>query len=438
MVPRAVSRPPILLSSLLLTAAACAGNGVQSTPTSIPPEAPPATSPPPSSTTTVAPATTSTTAAPSTTAATTTSTAPPTTTTTTAPATTTAAGPRVITIAAAGDVLIHRALANVAAAHSPEGEDYDFVPLMSAVEPWVAAADLAICHMEGTLSPDNTGLLYQDGFKHPARFNAPREVADALVAVGWDACSTASNHATDRGSDGIADTLHVLDLVGLGHSGTARNEEERGPAFYEVKGVTIGHLSYTFGLNSSRAGDRPWEVNVMDQEAILADAAVARSAGADFVILSLHWGIEYTVTPSQAQQDQAQRLLASPDLDLILGHHAHVVQPIDWIDGEVVVYGMGNHLSNIRGLPDGRSVGGEDGVIVEITITEQEDGTFAATGVRFTPTWVHHSEKAVLPVADTLISGDPALAGVLQASWNRTLERLLAFEPIEVFPTAVP
>lgn len=345
---------------------------------------------------------------------------------------------RVFTIAAAGDVLIHEALADAAAAHAG-GAGYDFVPLLAPVEPWISPADLAICHLEGTLSPDNTGLLYQSGQEHPALFNAPREVAGALEAVGFDACSTASNHSLDRGTEGIHETLDVLDAFGIRHAGTARTEGERGPRLYEVDGVVVGHLSYTFATNVwFSSAERTWELDLLDPDAILADAALARSEGAEFVILSLHWGVEYQPEPTGAQVALAERLLASPDLDLILGHHSHVVSPIDWVGDEIVVYGMGNLISNIRGLPDGTKVGGEDGMIVGIVVREQDDGSFRAESVELTPTWVHPATKQVLPVAETLATGGGSYEAALRASWERTLARALAFEPGRVTVTGQP
>jgi len=90
----------------------------------------------------------------------------------------------------------------------------------------------------------------------------------------------------------------------------------------------------------------PWLVNEIDAGTIAADAAAARAAGAEYVIVSLHWGTEYRTQPNSDQLTLAEALLASPDIDLLIGHHAHVVQPVDQIDGRFVVYGLGNFISN--------------------------------------------------------------------------------------------
>jgi hypothetical protein len=335
------------------------------------------------------------------------------------------------TIAAGGDILIHGAVAQAAAAYAG-GHGYDFTPMLAPIEPWIAEADLAICHMEGTLSATDTGLSY-----YPL-FIAPHEVADAIAAVGYDACSLASNHALDGGEAGLEATIEALEADGLGHAGTARNEQERLPSLYQVKGVTVAHIDYTYGLNG--LGRPAWySVNIIDPDAILADARWAREQGADFVVLTLHWGVEYNHPPTADQAALARELLASPDIDLILGSHAHVVQPIDWVDGKVVVYGMGNQVSNQNSMWGPKYYSTEDGVIVQVTVTEQSDGHWAATRVDYTPTWVEMGSYRVLPVAWALAAGqgDPNL---LAASWDRTVGyvTMLGAENVEATPAAWP
>jgi len=329
--------------------------------------------------------------------------------------------PRTFTIAAAGDVLIHGRVARVAALHG--GGDYDFTSMLAPMEPWIGDADLAICHMEGTISADNTGLSY-----YPL-FVAPRQIAEAIAAAGWDTCSTASNHAVDAGWDGIVETLDMLDAAGVRHDGTARDEDERLPGLYRANGVTVAHMSYTYGLNGlPKPSGKPWAVNVIDAEAILADAAWARAQGAEFVIVSLQWGVEYTVSPTGPQLALAQTLTASPDVDLILGSHAHVVQPIDVVNGKVVVYGMGNHLSNQNSSYGDTYYGTEDGLTVLVTVTEGPGGGFVSSGVEFVPTWVRLDDYAVLPTTHAIATG----AGpdhLTVTSLQRTVDRVLLLDP---------
>jgi len=340
---------------------------------------------------------------------------------------------RSFTITAGGDILIHRSIAQLADAHAPGAGVYDFTPMLAPIEPWVGEADLAICHLEGALDPENTGLSY-----YPL-FNAPHEVAGALAAAGYDACSTAGNHTLDHGFTGVADTLAILDAAGIGHSGSARTPTERLPNFYQVNGVTVAHLSYTYGTNGiPLPGDKPWAVNLVgDGDGVLADARWARQHGAEFVVVSMHWGAEYQTPPTAGQTTLAERLLASPDIDLILGTHVHVVQPIGRVNGKVVVYGMGNQISNMRAY-DGHT-GTEDGILVHLDVRET-GGRFVVAGVSYTPTWVHPTTKAVLPVAHTLAYGPDPYRGDLQASLDRSVRRvtLLAAPGISLSPTPWP
>ncbi len=322
-------------------------------------------------------------------------------------------GPRSFTIAASGDVLIHDAVSR--AARTTDG-GYDFSPMYAPIEPWISSADLGICHLETTLSPTNRGIA---GYP---RFNAPHELADALAGAGYDLCSIAGNHAMDRGWTGVVETLDVLDAAGLGHDGTARSPEERLPSLIDVNGVTVAHMSYTYGLNGLRPPrDKPWAANVTDEEAIRSDATWAVEHGAEFVILSLHWGAEYQVLPTTSQSRLAASLLETSDVDLILGAHAHVIQPIDHIGDKVVVYGMGNQLSNQFSRWGYYAT--EDGVIVHITVTETDEG-FVASDIAITPTMVEWRTYRILPADHTLTTGLSSDLANLAVSRDRTVERI--------------
>jgi poly-gamma-glutamate capsule biosynthesis protein CapA/YwtB (metallophosphatase superfamily) len=340
---------------------------------------------------------------------------------------------RSFTITAGGDILIHRAIAQLADAHAPGAGVYDFSPMLAPIEPWVGEADLAICHLEGALDPENADLSY-----YP-RFNAPHEVAEALAAAGYDACSTAGNHTLDHGFTGLADTLAILDEAGIRHTGSARTAGERLPSLYEVNGVRVSHLAYTYGTNGLRPSEsQSWAVNLIgDGEGILTDARWAREHGAEFVIVSLHWGAEYQTTPAGDQAALAERLLTSPDIDLILGTHVHVVQPIGRVGDKVVVYGMGNEIANMWAY-DGHT-GTEDGILVHLTVRQSED-RFVVTDVSYTPTWVHPITKQVLPVAHTLAFGPEEYRSALTASLDRSVARVTMLDApgLHLSPTPWP
>jgi hypothetical protein len=295
---------------------------------------------------------------------------------------------RSFTFAATGDFLLHAPVQRRANANAG-GSGYSFAPMLAQTSPIIAGAGVAICHMETPLSPDGKGLS-----GYPI-FNVPGEIAADAKAAGYDGCSTASNHSLDKGFTGITATLDVLDAAGLRHAGTARSAVEAvTPMIYDVNGVKFGHLSYAYGTNGiPLPADEPWSVNLIDGGKILADAAATKQAGAEFVAVSLQWGNEYQVAPTAAQQALAQQLLASPDVDFIIGSHVHVVQPIQRIGDEYVAYGVGNFLSN-QGAPS-TPTPSQDGIILQVAVHEQPDGSFKATKVGFTPTWVDRSSYVV-------------------------------------------
>jgi len=273
-------------------------------------------------------------------------------------------GPAEFTLVATGDVLIHPALTEQAEADGDGGRD--FRPLFAGVRPLVSSADVALCHLEVPLAgPDGPFSGYPS-------FSAPPEVADALADTGYDACSTASNHTLDQGVDGVRSTLDALDKAGLAHTGSYRSEQEsRRPLLLDVNGVRVGHISMTYGFNGiPLPEDQPWVADQLDVAVAKRKAAAARKAGADVVVVSAHWGVEHQHEPTPEQRKLAEELLADDDIDLVIGHHAHVVQPMERIDGEWVAYGLGNHVAR-HAEPTGAT---EEGIAVRFTFRRSADG----------------------------------------------------------------
>jgi hypothetical protein len=254
------------------------------------------------------------------------------------------APPRTATVLGSGDVLIHPPLIEQAAADArAEGRTgYDFGPIYAGVASVVSKIDLATCELETPLAPP-------DGpFTGYPTFSSPPQVLSTLKAIGYKSCTTASNHSIDEGPAGVTRTLDELDAAGLAHTGSARSAAEAATPLIitTAQGVKIAQLAYTFNFNGlSLPANEPWLANVIDVPTILAAAHRAKAAGADIVVLSLHWGIEYTHTATELQKSQAAALLASPDIDVILGDHAHAVQPFQKINGKWVIYCMGNQIS---------------------------------------------------------------------------------------------
>jgi poly-gamma-glutamate synthesis protein (capsule biosynthesis protein) len=311
-------------------------------------------------------------------------------------------------------VLIHQALWELAAEHADGDTAFDLRPMFAPVRPLVSRADVAICHLETPLSPDDASLA-----SYPV-FETPHEIADAIAWAGYDGCSTASNHSLDGGTTGITATLRWLDRAGLAHAGTARTvRESRRNTTYEAAGATIAHLSATWGFNGFTP-EAPWRANRIDVPALLGDARRAKRAGADLVVVSLHWGIEYTHQPTAWQVAIAERLTRSPAIDLVVGHHAHVVQPIDRIHGTWVAYGLGNHLSGMTSSLGTEAV--RDGVVL-VAVAVRHGSRWEIERVRVVPTYVEEGTWRVLPVSRTLRVGhlDPGDRAALVASRQRTL-----------------
>ncbi len=271
-----------------------------------------------------------------------------------------------VRVLVSGDVLLHNSVWE--AARSERG--FDFAPLLAGVRRPIRHADIAWCHLETPLAPPS------GPFTSYPLFSVPPQIAAGLRGTGYDGCTTASNHAVDQGTSGIDRTLDALDEVGLIHAGTARTRAEARRLTVISRGeITVAWLSYTYGLNGLPLDPaRPWQVNLIDPRRIIADARRARQEGADAVVLALHWGEEYQPAPTSVQRELAQRLTRSGLFTFIYGHHTHVVQPIERVNGTWVIFGLGNLLADQAGVAPGV----DDGLLVEVTLRRRTDGTVVA------------------------------------------------------------
>ncbi|MFI6691251.1 CapA family protein [Streptomyces sp. NPDC050433] len=252
---------------------------------------------------------------------------------------------RGFTLVASGDVLPHDSVIRQANTDAG-GEGHDFVPMLAGVKTVVSAADVAICHMETVYGPDGGPFTGYPSFK------SPPEVASALRETGYDSCSTASNHTLDAGAEGISRTLDALDKAGVKHAGSARSaEEDARPALLEAGGAKVAQLAYTYDTNGIPLPEgQPWAVDLIDEEQIVADSRAARAAGADIVVVSMHWGTEWQTAPDEKQLRLGERLTGSttdgrPDIDLIIGTHVHAPQAYEKVNGTWIIYGMGDQIA---------------------------------------------------------------------------------------------
>jgi poly-gamma-glutamate synthesis protein (capsule biosynthesis protein) len=306
---------------------------------------------------------------------------------------------RTATLVMGGDLLWHN---TVWASAAEDGHGaYDFDPMFAGVRSLVVGADVALCHEEVPFAapgrpPQNYPL-----------FAAPPEAAAWIGSFGFDGCTTASNHSLDQGYDGLVRTADLLERAGVAHIGTFRTAaERRRPVLLTTRdGVRIGVVAGTFDTNGiPLPAGHAWSMSLWDAPNLLAQAHAARLAGADIVVVHLHGGDEYSHQPNAAQTALVERLTRSPDVDLVLGDHAHVVQPITRVHGTWVVYGMGNLVAQQDpGRPDTY-----DGILVRFTFTERRSGRFAVTRAAYAPVGWNLWRPGVAPIRVVRLHGTEA------------------------------
>lgn len=285
-------------------------------------------------------------------------------------------------LVAIGDILLHQSVYDDAA--TPQGT-YDFTPMFLKVKPYLESADLAIANQETMIGGTELGLS-----SYPM-FNSPFEIGDALKEAGIDLVTLANNHTLDRGEKAIDNALHHWDSIDIPYTGSFKSEEDRATIrTIQKNDITFSFLSYSYGTNGMLVPeDKPYLINLIDLPLIKQDVAKAKGFS-DVVVVSMHWGNEYEAFPSTEQMDLAEDL-SEMGVDIIIGHHPHVLQPMDWIDRSdgsktFVLYSLGNFLSAQEGLA--RLIGGIGGVEITKTVYQGES-VISLDNPSFVPTYVH-------------------------------------------------
>jgi poly-gamma-glutamate synthesis protein (capsule biosynthesis protein) len=251
-----------------------------------------------------------------------------------------------ISLLFAGDVMGH--MPQISSAYDSSTGKYDFNPVFSLVKQNISNADIAVANLETTLAgPPFSGY---------PQFSAPDSLAAALKNAGFDILITANNHCLDRGSQGLERTVEMLDSFKILRTGTFINDSLRNieyPLFVTVKGIKLAILNYTYGTNGLQVR-KPNVVNYIDTAQIRKDINKAKAQKAEYIITTIHWGIEYQNKENAEQQNIANFLL-NTGTDLVIGSHPHVVQPVekryntaDSSQFNIVVYSLGNYVSNQR------------------------------------------------------------------------------------------
>jgi poly-gamma-glutamate capsule biosynthesis protein CapA/YwtB (metallophosphatase superfamily) len=321
---------------------------------------------------------------------------------------------RQVTVVMSGDLLWHNSVwesAHEDAVRRDLHRRFDFDPMFAAMKPVVQQADIAICHEEVPFAADDQHLS-----SYPV-FAAPPEIAQWIGSMGWDACTTDSNHSIDQGYAGLVRTATLLEHAGVRHVGTFRTPgERRRPVILTTpQGVKVGIVGGTYSLNGfTLPPGRRWAVSMWDAHNLIAQARAAKAAGADIVLVQYHGGDEYSALPNAEQVALVRRLTASPAVDLVFAEHAHVVQPITRVNGKWVVYGMGNMVAQ----SDPRYPRAYEGITVRFTFREARHG-FRVTRAEYLPTtWNVYSPGhpiRIQRVDAALASGAPDRTRLVEA-----------------------
>lgn len=293
-------------------------------------------------------------------------------------------GPQQAELLFVGDAMQHQAQLDEAL-RLGGGKRYDYSDCFTLIAPEVIKADYAVVNLE---VPLGGGPRYSG---YPC-FSAPDSYAEALQDAGFDLFLTANNHCLDRGDAGVRRTVKTLTSMGVDHTGTWHDAADRAatpPLVRNINGIKVGFANYTYGTNgiAPKAGA---EIALIDKKAMALEVTALRKAGAEIVCVCIHWGVEYQLTEHASQRETAQ-YLADLGVDLIIGSHPHVIQPMKVMHNVktgkdvLVVYSLGNFISNMKTGPT------RGGALVKVRLTRAKDGTV---------TWS-------APVYDTFYSSKP-------------------------------
>ena len=309
------------------------------------------------------------------------------------------------TIGATGDLLMHEPV--IASGRQSDGS-YNFDSIFQYLKEYSSAVDFATANLETTLF--GPGKPY----KGYPMFNCPDEIVTGAIDAGFDMLLTGNNHSFDTGLEGYLRTIDVVRDAGIPNLGTMKDENDPKWHIAEINGIKIGMLSYTYET-SNGAGEYPAlnglpmygatyeNVNCFRMDApqpffeeVKGYLAEMEAAGAEATVLFIHWGNEYQLKQNSQQTTIAQGL-CDLGIDVIIGGHPHVVQPVDLLTSTVdpdhktvILYSMGNAVSNQRlgNLKSVSTAHTEDGVFFSVTFEKYSDGEVYLVGADLLPTWV--------------------------------------------------
>lgn len=281
-----------------------------------------------------------------------------------------------VSLVAVGDNLIHNTL--ISAGEQEDGS-LDYSSFYENIKNDISSADIAVINQETILG--GSEFEYTG---YPV-FNSPWEIGTAAIDAGFDIFTCATNHSLDKGYAGIEQECAFFDQhPEVVHVGTNDSEEDYNSIiYYEKNSIRFAILNYTYGTNGIPIPESsPWCVNMMDKEKITADVNAAKQ-NADVIIVFPHWGTENSTSVSDYQREYVQ-LFSDLGVDIVIGTHPHVLQPVEWVENEttgkkmLVYYSLGNFISHQTSL--NQLCGG----MAEIKI-EKKNGEISITSAKLVP-----------------------------------------------------
>lgn len=272
---------------------------------------------------------------------------------------------REVDIVFAGDAMMHTGQIEAA---RRDGGVYDYSDCFSAIAPYISDADYAVVNLETPVA--------RSSYSGYPQFNAPASYPQALSDAGFDLFLTANNHTLDRRDRGLVQTVAVLDSLGLQHIGTYVDSADRAarlPFIADIRGFKVGFVNYTYGTNGfSTTTDAI--VDYISADRIREDIARTRHAGAEIIVAAMHWGEEYTLAPVAYEKRWAS-FLENEGVDIIMGGHPHVVQPMELRNNAktgkpmFLSYSHGNFIANMM-TRDTRG-----GLLTRVTLARDDKGS---------------------------------------------------------------
>ena len=256
-----------------------------------------------------------------------------------------------------GDVLTHDSV--LADAKGPSG-DYDFSNMFTYIKPIIKDYDLKYVNEESIIGDPSLGFSGYPGF------NAPEAIGDNLVDLGFNLIGLANNHAMDKGEKSILNSNNYWKSKDVITAGTYSSQEERDNIpIHEKNGIKYAFLSYTTVTNTK--APKSYLLNMYSDDIAKKDIDSIKDK-VDVIIVAMHWGEEYTNTPTN-EEVRIANYLSSLGVNLIIGTHPHVVQPIEYINDTLVIYSLGNFISNQWVLGENPGIG----LLVGLDITLKDN-----------------------------------------------------------------